>query len=425
MLRTENDSGRVGAYSPVVLTEILKRTAEESRSGALQVVSGPSVKTVHFGMGKVRFAASNIRNDRLGESMLAHELISKHDFELASEKMRQAGCRFGEALVQLGRLTENEIQRELAIQIQRIVLSLFRIQAGTYRYEDVVESTASSPLLLSVPPLLLKGLRYVDDGRLILSALPPASTRVRVAPRPPYRLDLAKLSPSERSVLQLAGDGAPIGDIIRKCELGQSAAFRSCFALLSVGLLEPIPDDVAPPQVVEETAAELVIEPRESAAAPEDAPPPGRGEPGESPAQVSPPEDHGHRQRVEQLERDARLHLEVKDWSGGVALLHELVALEPRRAEFQAMLGRAMQHLPAMRKNAEQRFVEAVLLAPEDPAMRVELARYFVSVGNRSRALAEVQTALGLDPKNEEAKRLVSSFKPPTRMEKLFRKVFG
>lgn len=423
MLRTEIDSGRVGAYSPVVLTEVLKRTADESRSGALQVVSGPSVKTVHFGMGKVRFAASNIRNDRLGESMLAHELISMRDFELASEKMRQAGCRFGEALMQLGRLTESELQRELAIQIQRIVLSLFRIQAGTYRYEDVVESTAASSLLLSVPPLLLKGLRYVDDGKLILSALPPASVRVRVAPRPPYRLDLAKLSPSERSVMELAGDGAPIGDIIRKCALGHSAAFRSCFALLSVGLLEPIPDDVAPPEVVEETSAELVLEPHEGAAA--TAQPTEPTEPAENPAKISQPEDHAHRQRVEQLERDARLHLEVKDWSGGFTLLQELVALEPQRAEFQLMLGKAMHHLPAMRKNAEQRFVEAVLLAPEDPAMRVELARYFLSVGNRSRAVGELHTALQLDPGNEEAQRVMSSFKPATRVKRLFRRVFG
>jgi hypothetical protein len=418
MLRTEIDSGRVGAYSPVVLTEILKRTADEARSGALQVVSGPSVKTVHFGLGKVRFAMSNNRNDRLGESMLSHELISKHDFDLASKKMLENGCRFGEALVQLGRLTENEIQRELAIQIQRIVLSLFRIHAGTYRYEDVPsESARPTSFVLSVPPLLLKGLRYVDDGRLILSALPPASVRVRVAPRPAYRLDLAKLSPSERSVLELAGEGAPIGDIIRKCDLGQSAAFRSCFALLSVGLLEPIPDDVAPPQVVEETSAELVMESHESAAA--------GVAPAEDPARTPTPEDHARRQRVEQLERDSRLHLEVKDWSGGFALLQELVSLVPERAEYQAMLGRAMQHLPAMRKNAEQRFVEAVLLSPEDPEMRVELARYFLSVGNRSRALAEAQTALQLDPRHEAAQAVMDSFKPRTRMEKLLRTVFG
>jgi predicted Zn-dependent protease len=89
------------------------------------------------------------------------------------------------------------------------------------------------------------------------------------------------------------------------------------------------------------------------------------------------------------------------------------------------MLGKAMQHLPAMRKNAEQRFVEAVLLAPEDPAMRVELARYFLAVGNRSRAVGELHTALQLDPGNEAAQQVMSSLKPASRMEKLFRKLFG
>ena len=89
---------RVGAFSPVILTRILKHTADKARSGALQVASGPSVKTVHFDRGSVRFAASNIRRDRLGESMLAHEFISKEDYARAVLKMKTDRCRFGEAL---------------------------------------------------------------------------------------------------------------------------------------------------------------------------------------------------------------------------------------------------------------------------------------------------------------------------------------
>ncbi len=240
---------RVGAFSPVVLTRILKRTADEGRSGALQVASGPSVKTVHFDHGSVRFAASNIRRDRLGESMLAHEFISREDYERAVAKMKNDRCRFGEALVSLGRLTEQEVHKELAIQVQRIVLSLFRIPAGMYSFDDTVgESSLSSPLPFSlpVPPLMLKGLRAIDDGKLILSVLPPASTRVRVATDPPRGAPLKKLSEAERSVLHIAGAGTEIGEIVRRSELARSMAFRSCFILLSLGLLEAIPDDISP-----------------------------------------------------------------------------------------------------------------------------------------------------------------------------------
>jgi predicted Zn-dependent protease len=135
-------------------------------------------------------------------------------------------------------------------------------------------------------------------------------------------------------------------------------------------------------------------------------------------------EDCGRRERIEQLARDARLHVQVKDWSGAVPLLHELVALEPQRAEFQALLGKSMQHVPAMRKNAEQHLLEAVMLAPQEVSLRLELARFYLTSSNRSRARGEIQAVLAMDPGNEEAHRLAASLRDPTPMQKLLNKVF-
>lgn len=484
---------RVGTYSPVVLSRILKRTADEARSGALQVVSGPSLKTIHFNRGAVRFAASNVRQDRLGESMLAHEFISRQDYERAVERMKNDRCRFGEALVSLGRLTEDEVHREVAIQVQRIVLSLFRTAAGTYSYDDSSDDAAIAtalPFGLPVPPLMLKGLRAIEDGKLILSVLPPSTTRVRAAAAPPKGAPLKKLSDGERSVLEIAGEGTEIGDIVLRSELGRSAAFRSCFILLSLGLLEAIRDDVSPsldpepsapleppePMEILEPCRDLIVaqfdklsmvSERDLLGIRTDANHEQASEAYEAlkaewaevrqqtqdevlldkvdaiqlqlatayarvrleldNRKLKPepePRDFGRRERIEQLARDARLHVQVRDWSGAVPLLIELVALEPQRAEFQALLGKTMQHSPSMRKNAEQHLLEAVMLAPQDISMRLELARYYLTGSNRSRARGEIQAVLGMDPGNAEAQRLLASLRDPTPMQKLFNKVF-
>lgn len=482
---------RVGAFSPVVLTRILKRTADEGRSGALQVASGPSVKTVHFDHGSVRFAASNIRRDRLGESMLAHEFISREDYERAVAKMKNDRCRFGEALVSLGRLTEDEVHKELAIQVQRIVLSLFRIPAGMYSFDDAAGGSSlpsALPFGLPVPPLMLKGLRAIDDGKLILSVLPPANTRVRVASDPPRGAPLKKLSDAERSVLHIAGAGTEIGEIVRRSEIGRSMTLRSCFILMSLGLLEPIPDDISPavvasqetpppsePAIEIEPCSDLIVAQydklslvgerdllgiradatREQAA---EAYETLKEEWGEvrnqtkdpdlidkvdaielqlatayarvrleldnQPPEKPQPADFGRRERIEQLARDARLHVQVRDWNGAIPLLHELVALEPQRAEFQALLGKSMQHVPSMRKNAEQHLLEAMMLSPNDLSLRLELARFYLAGSNRSRARGEIQAVLAIDPGNEEAHRLAASLREPTPMQKLFSKVF-
>ena len=502
MFEAHAGADRVGTFSPVVLTRILKRTADEARSGALQVVSGPSAKTVHFEHGSIRFAASNIRKDRLGESMLAHKFISSQDYERAVVKMKNDRCRFGEALVSLGRLTEREVHTELAIQVQRIVLSLFRIPEGTYSYDDSSDDAAVAsalPFGLPVPPLMLKGLRAIDDGKLILSVLPPASTRVRVSPAPPKGVPMNKLSDGERSILQIAGEGTEIGDIVRRSELGQSAAFRSCFILLSLGLLEPVADDVAPAAASAPESSPPIepTDPREALGSLEIDEPCRdvivaqfdklsvvserdllgiRGDatheqaleayetlkaewaevrkqtrdeelvdkvdaielqlatayarvrlelesrPHENPAPDPP--DTGRRERIERLARDARLHVQVRDWSGAVPLLHELVVLEPQRAEFQALLGKSMQHVPAMRKNAEQHLLEAVMLSPEDVSLRLEIARFYLTSSNRSRARGEIHAVLAMDPGNAEAHRLAASLRDPTPMQKLLNKVF-
>jgi Flp pilus assembly protein TadD len=483
---------RVGAFSPVVLTRILKRTADEGRSGALQVACGPSVKTVHFDHGSVRFAASNIRRDRLGESMLAHEFISKEDYARAVAKMKSERCRFGEALVSLGRLTQEEVHRELAIQVQRIVLSLFRIPAGMYSYDDAAGGTSIStalPFALPLPPLMLKGLRAIDDGKLILSGLPPATTRVRLAPNPPRGVPVKKLSDDERCVLQIAGEGTEIGEIVRRSGLVRSSAFRACFILLSMGLLEAIPDDISPAVEASpgdparsELAAEIepcgdlivsqfdkltMVSERDLLGIRADATREQaveayeelRAEWAEVRNQTKdpdlvdkvdaielqlatayarvkleldkalekpapPPVDFARRERIEQLARDARLHVQVKDWNGAIPLLHELVALEPKQAEFQALLGKSLKHVPSMRKNAEQHLLEAVTLAPNDVSLRLELARFHLTCSNRSRARVEIQSVLAMDPGNEEAHRLAASLKEPTPMQKLFSKVF-
>ena len=190
-----------------------------------------------------------------------------------------------------------------------------------------------------------------SSSRLILSALPPADTVVRMAERPAHNVDLSKLAPLERSVLEKASGAASIGAIVRDASLERSAALRACYALLTLGLLEIAEaeedverDRASKPVEAEPVEAELVQEvPAEAELADE----------------ASPEEDAdrgARRNRIEQLERDAKLHLQVKEWDGAISLLHELVALAPANATYQMMLGQAMQCHPSLEKNGGRAF---------------------------------------------------------------------
>ena len=61
MTSVATESGWMGAFSPVAFTNVLKRVADEGRSGELQIVSGNWIKTIRVDDGAVRFAKSNMR----------------------------------------------------------------------------------------------------------------------------------------------------------------------------------------------------------------------------------------------------------------------------------------------------------------------------------------------------------------------------
>ena len=98
---------------------------------------GRRAKTIFFDRGALVFAASNAKKDRLGESLVALGRLSEEQFESASALMRQdRRGRFGEALQAAGLMDEKEVGRAVAMQVQRIVLSLFPRTDGVASFEE-------------------------------------------------------------------------------------------------------------------------------------------------------------------------------------------------------------------------------------------------------------------------------------------------
>ena len=112
----------VGSHSALALSQVLKRVASEERSGDLQISFREAIKTVYFKEGQIVFAASNVKDDRLGESMMLSGCISEREFILASSMMQTEGRRFGEALVHMSLITRAELERQLCQPFHRIVL---------------------------------------------------------------------------------------------------------------------------------------------------------------------------------------------------------------------------------------------------------------------------------------------------------------
>ena len=250
----------VGSLRDVSLAEVLRKVAAEERSGDLQVNLGTGIKSIYFDHGFIVFAASNLKRDRLGESLIERGRISRHEFALASMLMKGSKRKFGQALVQAGVMSEEELGKQVAGQVNRIVMSLFKINDGVYSFDErgnviPVELMVS----LSIYRILLEGVRHMTDGKLILSGLPPLGTLVRLSERPPFTVEPRKLKPLEQAVLRNAGRGTPLAAMIQNMDADRGLVLRACYGLFAAGLLEPADQGHRKPLKVQEETGVFVL----------------------------------------------------------------------------------------------------------------------------------------------------------------------
>jgi hypothetical protein len=544
-------TGMLADLAVAPFSEILRRLSAERCSGDLQVRSGKFVKTVFFDAGRVVFAASNLKKDRLGESLVELGDITGAQFEQASALMKgDRKRRFGEALVQAGVMEKNEVGRLVARQVKRIVASLFPLVEGVVSLE---ERPCAIPLeymvSLSIHRLLYVGIKTMISPELVLAGLGDLDRWVKLADVPPFPFGAKKCSAEELEIMELAKRRvtlrrlawAPGGlafprlraayalsasgvlddaehpssprpivqvetstfllsalqrrpdpaarDIIRKevdGELARSANLdREKWLRLSSGaprdelvraleekmeryhaLLEAVGDDEALKTDIElilgrassmlrltrQAAPPSEVLPREAgppapaaAAPPVPAParekppkdqpavaPPPEPEPASAPPAPEQPAQRAHQPgelaasaQVEHLLMEASVRMTVGDYANAVKVYQRLIDLAPKTAGFRVRLAIAMTFYPRTQKDAERQFFEAVRLDPDNADIHFQFGLYYKAMKVRSRAIAELKTAVQLSPRHKQARAELEALSPKdsalTSLKKLFK----
>lgn len=221
-----------------LLSHEIRSLHHARRSGILAVSSGDVTKGIFFRVGRIAFASSTLDKDKLGENLIRLGRISRAEFVAAYKTTKERRKRLGQALIGAGLVTEEEMGRLVAHQVQKIVLSLFTWASGQMKFQEAEEPIpADLALDLSTHRLLLEGARIYPDAVRIEKALGPLDRRLRVAPRAPFDTGKVSLSPAEKAVLKDAAAELPISAILARPE-PRSLLVRAVYALLAGGILE-------------------------------------------------------------------------------------------------------------------------------------------------------------------------------------------
>jgi len=247
------------ATSPI--SEVIHNLSAERTSGDLQVRSGRMVKIVFFDHGRLVFAASNLRRDRLGEALVADGRITQQEFDRVSALMRtDRSRRFGEALVQAGVMDRYEVGTAVSRQVRRVALSLFELADGAALFE---ERACSIPLeymiSLSVHRLLYDGIRGMKGQELVLKGLGYLDRGVVLAEVPPFPYEPRGRAAEELEILDLAQRRVTI----RRLGWAEGGLtfprLRAVYALLAAGILREADEAAHAPQPVVQTETGMFL----------------------------------------------------------------------------------------------------------------------------------------------------------------------
>jgi hypothetical protein len=226
--------------STTPIAEPLRRLAAERRSGDLQVQSGRAVKTIFLDSGRAIFAASNLKKDRLGESLVAQGRITWDEYRQAETLLKQGTRRkrVGDALVEAGVLQKGEMGRMLSRQVNRIICSTFEFTEGVATFEERPTSIPLEYMVsLSMHRILYDGIKSMESEDLVLAGLGHLDRRVKLSAMAPFGFDPKECPTEEMEILERAQRKVTLRYLVWERDGLSFERLRAAYALLAAGVL--------------------------------------------------------------------------------------------------------------------------------------------------------------------------------------------
>ena len=231
----DDDLAIRGEIETTSVPELLRSILRSGETGILTVTSGDAVKSIYIQAGRVVYASSNNKDERMGEVLLIRGKLTARQFVEASKRIRP-GLRLGSILVELGALEAEELIPAVEMHVKQILIDLFTWTTGEYVFKIKDLEDAGTALNMSTENLILEGIRNTRSWGQITRALgdietvfvPAASSDLL------YRLDLTE---EEQEVLSKVNGRFSVEQI---CEVSYVSNFETCrilWALLVLGVV--------------------------------------------------------------------------------------------------------------------------------------------------------------------------------------------
>lgn len=227
-----------GTIEPLALVDVLAYLGRNTETGVLTARQDDAEKKIYVHEGTVIFSRSNRKEDRLGDILLAQDLISREQFEEASRLIYEKGYRHGRALVEIGAISPRVLWDTIQEQIRAIACSIIPWDHGHFEFvRQKLRSREPITLQLPILDLVIEVIRGLEDRSVFKERFTDMRTVFRVVPD--ARTTLA-MEDFEQYVLNFIDGETSVAHICQHSDIGEEESLRVLYLLRTLGLIEPV-----------------------------------------------------------------------------------------------------------------------------------------------------------------------------------------
>jgi hypothetical protein len=217
-------------------------------TGTIELHRGRVDTSVQVTGGRLVFASSNNRDERLGELLLRREKISLQQYYEAGRAIRK-GKRLGSILVEQGALEPKDLVKVVVDHTREIIVNVFMWTEGFYQLKEGPDpGTESITLRLSTPDIIMEGICRIQAWSRIERGAGGPDARYARAEDYQQRLREMTLTPEKLLLVGDLGGERDVASICSASKLSDYEVCRTLWAFRVIGILRRID---APPTVVE------------------------------------------------------------------------------------------------------------------------------------------------------------------------------
>ncbi|MEK6775940.1 MAG: DUF4388 domain-containing protein [bacterium] len=231
-----------GNLSEISVPQVFHALSISNATGIFTWKHSTQERMVYIAQGKIVFAISNDKEERLGEALLRSGKIRVKDFIEGSRQISEKK-RLGQILIEIGALSKEEIKNGVTDQVREIIFNLFKESQGSYTFNEKKELPREIITLnINTGELILRGVQKIMEWNRIFQTISGIDTVFEPASGAQKKLQEVSLTPEEKKIFEQVNGKNPVEKI---CSLVGGNDFETCrtlMAFLCANLIRRITD---------------------------------------------------------------------------------------------------------------------------------------------------------------------------------------